>query len=104
MGLFDKLPKKKSAARPGVVGCPNNPARSWIIFHVFDATVGVNADFAGVDLDTTNLDDANQSLKTVTGTGEATATFNAKGGTFSIEQMQSPSDDHVYFVDEVGSS
>lgn len=104
MGLFDKLPKKKTAARPCVSGCPNNPARSWIIFHVFDATLGVNADFADVNVDATDLDNANQSLKTVTGTGEATATFNAKGGTFTIEQMQSPSDDHVYFVEEVSSS
>jgi hypothetical protein len=104
MGLLDKMRKKLASSPPSVATCANNPTRSWITFHVFDATVAVEADFGNVSIDATDLDRANQTYRTAGTNGEVTATFDKKGGTFDIDQMQTAADEAVYFVEEVSVS
>lgn len=108
MGLFSKSKSKKKKAKapkkskPSVTPCEKR--KSWIKFHVYDATPTVTADFENLGITVSNLANVGKTLRTAEGTGKAGEKFDFRSGTYDAEEIVNPVNDYIYFVTEESAS
>jgi hypothetical protein len=102
MGLLKKTNKKKKAKSPSLMPC--DTPKSWIKFHIFDATPTVEADFGNLGLTISNLNNIGRTLRTADGTGKVEEKFERVDGTYDVVELVNPVNDYVYFATDVSEA